>query len=63
MENSAVGNGWKFGLFNICVGIVLVVGMGLLSLMYYGIIGGEQGLTKHLSKQISNWSYLIVPNY
>ena len=41
MESAIVGNGWKCGLFNICLGLILIVGLGILSFMFYGMIGGE----------------------
>ena len=41
MESTIVGNGWKCGLFNVCLGLILVVGLGILSFMFYGMIGGE----------------------
>ena len=35
MDGSDEGNGWKFGLSFICLGIVGVMSMGVFSLVYH----------------------------
>merc|ERR1711915_24395 len=39
MEGGEESDSWKFGLCFICLGILFVMGMGVFSLMFYGIRG------------------------
>ena len=43
MEHSDDGDGWKYGLCFICLGIVFVLSMGVFSMLYYGGRGGTLG--------------------
>ena len=41
MDTTEGGNGWKYGLSLICLGIVCVMGMGVFSLVYHAEYKGE----------------------
>ena len=41
MDGENDGNGWKFGLSFICLGIVCVMGMGVFSLVYHAQYKGS----------------------
>ena len=41
MDNNEDGDGWKIGLSFICIGIMMVMGMGVFSLLYHKGLKGK----------------------
>ena len=49
MERDDEGDGWKYGLSFICLGIVFVLSMGVFSMVYYGGRAGTVHIAMYLT--------------
>ena len=49
MERDPDGDGWKYGLSFICLGIVFVLSMGVFSMVYYGGRAGTEHTASYLT--------------
>ena len=52
MDNNEDGDGWKFGLSFICIGIIMVMGMGVFSLLYHKGLKGTNTCYSTISEDL-----------
>ena len=60
MDNNEDGDGWKIGLSFICIGIMMVMGMGVFSLLYHKGLKGTPAINLSVKTFLYSFKKVIL---